>query len=109
MHSIAQASGSALFVRPPQASAGGETKDRPQPFAAGEKRITHRLVDRRGLGRSLRQKTVERAIHLLLARAEIARQIHSAANLESLGRQRNSKLARSASARPQSAYHESRT
>ena len=71
MHSTAQARGSA-FSLAAAGFGGGEAEGRAQAFAAGEKRVAHRLVNRRRLGRGLRQETIECAIDLFLAREEIA-------------------------------------
>ena len=54
---------------------GGEAEGRAHPFAAGEERVTHRLVDGGGFGFLGRQKLVERAIDGLGARGQKLRQI----------------------------------
>src|SRR5437762_1053254 len=48
-----------------------QTKNRPQPFPAGEQTVAHRLVDRRWLDVLLRQISIQRPIDLLLPRFKI--------------------------------------
>lgn len=44
-------------------------------FAAGEERVTHRSMNRGGLGGRLRQEAVERAVDGGGARVEVAREV----------------------------------
>src|SRR5207249_9493866 len=53
-----------------------KTENRSQSFASGEKAIAHRSVKRRWFRFRLRLITIQRAVDLLLARAEIRFQIH---------------------------------
>jgi len=54
---------------------GGGEQDRAHPFAAGEERVTHRLVERGGLGGLPGQKPVQGTINRSGARVEIARKV----------------------------------
>lgn len=63
---------------PPAAFGGRKTKNRAQPFAAREKRVTHRFVDRRRRRGFLGQKPIQRVIDQALAGFQIPRQIHDA-------------------------------
>src|ERR1041385_1670892 len=55
----------------------GETKDRTQPFAAGEQTVSHRFVNRRRLRVLLWKKPAERAVDLLLPRSDVRLEIHA--------------------------------
>jgi hypothetical protein len=61
---------------PPAAFGGRKTKNRAQPFAAREKRITHRLVDGWRRCTFLWQEPIQRAIDHPLTGFEIQGQIH---------------------------------
>ena len=63
---------------PPAAFGGRKTKNRAQPFAAREKRITHRFVDRRRRRGFLGQKPIQRVIDQALAGFQVPSQIHDA-------------------------------
>ncbi len=56
-----------------------------KPFTAGEKAVAHRPVDRGRPGALLRQKAVQRAIHFLLSRREVALQFHLAGKVRTSG------------------------
>ena len=75
---MAHANGRAAATFPFAAFGGRKTNNRAQPFAAREKRITHRLVDRRRCRGFLGQKTIQRAIDQTLAGFQVHGQVHDA-------------------------------
>src|SRR3954447_10140331 len=54
----------------------GEAENRAEPFPTGEKAVTHRLVDGRGVRGFVRQESAERAADFLLPGGEIRLQFH---------------------------------
>ncbi len=77
MHSSAQARGSCVADFSTASFGCRETKNRSQPFAAGEKTVTHRPVQGRGFRIRFRQVAIERAFDQLLARDEIGFDVHN--------------------------------
>src|SRR5437667_7718 len=60
----------------PAAFSSRQTKNRAQPLAAGEKRITHRFVDGWRQRTLFRQKTIECAIDHLLSGFQVGGKVH---------------------------------
>ena len=71
MHSIAQASGSALSILAAAGFGCGETEDRAQPFAAGEQADNASPCESSPAVVFLRQISIERAIDHFLPGLEI--------------------------------------
>ena len=82
MHSTAQARGKARPRWPAAGFGRGEAKDRPEPFAAGEKAVAHGSVDGRWPGLLLREKAIQGAINFFLSRRKISLQFHRSGTLE---------------------------
>jgi hypothetical protein len=70
----------------PTAFGGRKTKNRAQPFATRENRITHRFVDRRRRCFFLGQKPIQRAIDQALAGFQVGGQVHDAKNKDRINR-----------------------
>ena len=70
MHSTAQASGMRVGFAAAAGLGRGQQQRGAHPFAAGEERVAHGLVDGGGLGLLGRQEFVERAVDGFGARGE---------------------------------------
>ena len=64
---------------------GGEAKNGPQSFAAGEQAVAHRAMDGGGRNARFRKITIQRAIDFLLSRFQIRRELHRARMCKAAG------------------------
>ena len=60
----------------PASFRGGQTENRPQPFAASEKTVAHRPVQGRGFAVRFRQVAIKSALNLSLVCSQIAFEVH---------------------------------